>query len=267
MKFQWGKWSSANISSFSAIHELDYLKKGVSMLATNARESIRFIDRVVSNEDDLINSKLILETPSEVGPNWKKCMDYKIRSPKVHEFPNNKTSVVSKPDLIKYESEEVNNDSTTSHQGLPNRAMRKQRAELPARFKYLIRPCIKKTHIDEEEWALITEDLSTKIWCESFGISCINLTEAESLLFQKINGLQINDDDPTSALKNFSIQDHSNSKAISGKKRRSRKKNGVDDNVKETTVNKNGRGAENTRIESFDSISYAPRGSGELWVP
>lgn len=267
--------------TFTALHELDYLKKGVSMLATNARESIRFIDRVYSSESINDNSKLILETPEEVGPKWKKCLTYKVRSPKIHEFPNNKTAA-HKPDVIKYENQEGENDDDDDNDNgddegkensLSSRAKRRQRAELPARLKYLLRPCIKKTHIDEEDWKLITEDLQTKIWCESFGIKCINLSEAESFLFHVKNNLQIGGNDNNYTLSKLSIQESSDkplaspsSSSSSGKKRRSRSKkgNGLASACVSTTGND---GSDNTHLESYDSISYAPRGSGELWVP
>lgn len=220
---------------------MDYLKKGVSMIATNARESIRFIDRIVSIDD----SGILLETPEEVGPNWKRCLTYKIRSPKVQEFPNNKATSVSKPDTIKYENEDIADEDFSSG---PRKAPRKQKAELPARLKYLIRPCIKKTHIDQENWLLITEDLPTKIWCESFGIKCVNIAGAESALFHSKHEINL-ESDPSRVLGKMSLND-SERKQSSSKKVRSKKGNDS-----------------KTRLESYDSISYAPRGSGELWVP
>lgn len=242
----------------------------MSMLATNARESIRFIDRVVSSEDHDIGSKLILETPDQVGPNWRKCMTFKVRSPKTHEFPNNK-NVTSKPSVIKYENEEDDDDADERGNQSNEKNLKKQRAELPARYKYLLRPCIKKTHADPEDWKLITEDLTTKIWCESFGIKCINVSEAESLLFQLKNKSQIGNDTNYTFSK-LSIEDESrplsSSSSNGGKRKRSRARKSNNNNANIINdINNTGGDSQNTHRESYDSISFAPRGSGELWVP
>ncbi|CCH45505.1 Nonsense-mediated decay protein 4 [Wickerhamomyces ciferrii] len=247
------------------IHELDYLKKGITMIATNARESIRFIERVVSSEEDSAHYKMVLETPEDVGPNWRKCLTYKVRSPKVHEFPNSKQNnhPLIHQNAIKYENEQIDSqgDILAPNTGKYGRKPRPERAEIPARYKYLIRPCIKKTHIDQEDWKLITEDQTTRTWCESFGIKCINIAEAESLLFHKKN--QIDPNETSYTLKSLSLEDEKkgSSAKIGGRRRRSSpKKNQA---FKASEKSSDG----NARLEDYDSISYAPRGSGELWVP
>lgn len=218
-----------------AIHELDFLKTGSSMLAKNARESIRFIDKFFSTEHVETLSELIIETPEEAGPSWKKCIKHKTRSPKVSEFEDSKTAKKTRNDnfqsndVVKYETDLINEGGISKKEETVD-----QRAELPNRLKYLIRPCIKKINFDQEDWFLITEDSSTKIWCEAFNIKCVTLTEAESKLFHT---------------KNKDVKGWESSPASRLKK--STKK---DDN-------------KDVVIERFNSVSYAPRGSGELWVP
>ena len=66
-------------------------------------------------------------------------------------------------------------------------------AEMPVRLRYLIRTCVYKRFIENtkpkatnelEEWKLVTEDSIAKTWAKSFGIDCVNVNEAELLIFQ-----------------------------------------------------------------------------------
>lgn len=207
------------------------------MIAKNSRETIRFIDKFISTDhsDNLLN-ELILETPDEAGPPWKKCIKYKTRNPKVGDFEDLQTikkNLDFKTHEVKYE-----NDLTEKTNSLDIEAKVKssKRAEFPIRLRYLIRPCIKKVNFDEEDWVLVSENNSTRIWCEAFNIPCITITQAESRLFHKKN-------------KHIKVE--------SSNQNKDNKINTKDDNNNSNKV----------IIERFDSTSYAPRGSGELWVP
>lgn len=170
------------------------------MMATNARESMRFIEKIV--EEPKWSERVILESPEEAGPNWKTCLTFKTRSPKCDEFQTTKT----------------NGTKSIS---------RKERAVMPLKLMFLLRPCVKKTHIDSENWVLITEDQTTRIWAEAFGITCVNLNQADAELFNNKNGILT--DKPTR---------------------------------KATT-----KRTEKVHVESFDAIEFAPRGAGKLWTP
>lgn len=200
-----------------ALHEFDFVKKGPSMMATNAREAIKFIDKHCGNnftlsfhnEDEgsqLIHYNLQIESPMEAGPTWSKCLSYKIHSPKVKEFPNYNTSFKSNlmgqggrnSNLVSDMqslglSSEVDGDPKNSE---PNSrsSLREQCSEeaaiMPSRLKYLIRSCVYKAIESDsvfedpaEQWKLVCEDAITRIWASSFGIDSLNVNEAELLLF------------------------------------------------------------------------------------
>lgn len=229
------------------LHEFDFVKKGTSMMATNAREAIRFIDRIFEREDIKLNGStpenvanplnygIFIESPMEAGPSWNECLNYKIHSPKVKEFPNFKTKFDSNligqqihhqdDDLFNDDidnSVKVNDIQYENSQPYQNAlANSDNQAEMPIRLRYLIRSCIYKRFIDIhnlnkpkstlEDWKLVTEDPITKIWIKSFGIDCLNVNDAELLIFKNYDVNQFNQP----AHLNFSLQDgYDNSKNI-----------------------------------------------------
>ncbi|KAH3678935.1 hypothetical protein WICPIJ_008763 [Wickerhamomyces pijperi] len=294
-------------SLFLTIHELDHLKKGHSMIARNARESIRFIDLMISTDDyDIHDEKLMLETPEDTGPSWKKCLTFKSRSPKVTEFPDYQPSyeivnglsnasklkkdgeIMYEQDLLSHDEEdEEGQDVLAEERKKHNRRNRPRvpKAELPNRYKYLLRPLIQKAHVDEVKWKFVTDDPIVKIWCESFGIICLNVIEADSELFTNSLARNVASQVPIeTSLSNLTLKgeisstprslvgqsEESNRSKARGRKRNNNKKkqaleNKVDNDLSAINV-KNVDGS-SVRIEKYDSISYAPRGTGELWVP
>ncbi|KAL6452480.1 NMD4 Nonsense-mediated decay protein 4 [Candida maltosa Xu316] len=323
------------------LHEFDFVKKGTSISATNAREAIRFIDNYLENEvefdSDKIRYNLTLETPSDNIPSWNRCMKYKIHSPKIKEFPNYKTKFDSsligqtplstntnnnENDLDFVENfdnvltfnqrNKVNDIQYENSQSYQNAvANSEQLAEMPVRLRYLIRTCIFKRFIESnsshqsarneiEEWKLVTEDSITKIWAKSFGIDCLNVNEAELLIFQNydVNSFKLynpyaNDKDnfdPRSdilqntidtTLYNYSTA-HQDPVSFSNTKKRGRggkrgggrggkpKKDGRSiplstDAVVHSEKSETGNGY--IKKEKFGAINYAPRGRGELWKP
>lgn len=328
------------------LHEFDFAKKGTSMMATNAREAIRFIDRVfesdINAEDDGHNFKnpivynLTIETINNSYPSWNECLKYKIHNPKVKEFPNFKTKFDS--NLIGQHSEVNNNpydelsenfgstlnfknnklndiqyENSQSYQDAIARS--EDEAEMPVRLRYLIKSCIYKRFIDGksvnplhdstsalEQWKLVTEDPITKVWAKSFAIDCLNVNEAELLIFQShdINHFRLYDprynfnsdydhlnDDPESGILHNTIdttqysyttmkkekslppgkgrknKDWSKAKG-KGKNRYDRPSTKIEGVV---STGDTSYGGEYVKKEKFDAINYAPRGPGKLWKP
>lgn len=171
------------------LHEFDYVKKGTLMQATNAREAIRFVDHLFETEDDLDNQyiryHLLIESPRESGPAWPQCLKYKVHTPQVGEFPNYKTQFDS--NLLGHVDEDgIQYENLVRYQEAHDHA--DQPAEMPTRLRYLIRPCIFKRFIESNatgEFKLVTEDPITKIWAQLFGIDCLNVNEAELLMFKE----------------------------------------------------------------------------------
>lgn len=285
------------------LHEFDFVKKGTSITATNARGAIKFIDNYLENQSAMVHGNIkynmSLESPNEIPPSWTKCSKYKLYSPKIKDFPNYKTKfdsnligeVPHKETLLLHRESEITNnepDSDTSSESS---------AEMPARLKYLIRTCIYKRFIEKtqpksknsiEDWKLVTEDPITKVWARSFGIDCVNVNEAELLIFQNydVNSFKIYN--PFSANDGFDpsndvLQNKIDSTLYEyrsvkqelpkiNRKHRSRKlkrKDGEsipyegvvyeekDNSVLSGTIKK----------EKFDAINFAPRGKGKLWRP
>lgn len=320
------------------LHEFDYVKKGTSMMATNAREAIRFIDKIfekelngeeetdTTNPDSKPGKKpiiydLYIESPNESGPSWSECLNYKAHSPKIKEFPNFKTkfdsNLIGQHPLPQGESLESHNnfDETNYNNSSAYKQNNKlndiqyensqsyqnalanadELAEMPTRLRYLIRSCIYKRFIERrsfssplEEWKLVTEDPITKVWAKSFGIDCMNVNEAELLIFQSYDINQYQLYDPR---QNFSVDDESHApnsilqntidttlysytKIDRPSKSKNKNKN---KNAKKSTKPKQIKGVVNdgctgangdfVKKERFDAINYAPRGTGELWKP
>ncbi|KAH3674438.1 hypothetical protein WICMUC_003275 [Wickerhamomyces mucosus] len=255
------------------IHELDFLKKGVDMIARNARESIRFIEKTISDESISLNDHpLKLETPDDIGPNWKKCKNYKVKSPKASELGFVSILLPDKrPDIVMYEQDLLDdqNNFCGNEKEINHISNKDPKVELPNRYKYLLRPVIKKSHLDSEDWKLISDDPITRIWCESFGVKCITLGEAEGLIFTARNrSLSLNH-----GLERLSIQKNANEvhdpKSDDGQhtglKKKSRNKGRRGKKLDAPVVNTEINGA--VRLEKYNSITYAPRGEGKLWSP
>lgn len=314
------------------LHEFDFVKKGTSISATNAREAIRFIDNYLENEVEIYSDKiqynLILESPQDNVPSWNKCNHYKVHSPKIKEFPNYKTkfdsSLIGQTPKVNEDSEfnenfdnaltfnqrnklnDIQYENSASYQNAI--ANSDNLAEMPVRLRYLIRSCIYKRFIETkkpkikneiEDWKLVTEDPITKIWAKSYGIDCLNVNEAELLIFQNydVNLFRLynpyandgDDFDPsTNILQNTidttlysysSVQDEPVTLNYRGKNNRGRNNRGRRGNKRRererwplstdavVSEERNESGTGFIKKEKFGAINYAPRGQGELWRP
>ena len=312
------------------LHEFDFVKKGTSITATNAREAIRFIDNYLENEVESNSKKIIydlsLESPQDKTPSWNKCLKYKVHSPKIKEFPNYKTkfdsSLIGQAPVSGHPSDEneldfiesfdntlslqqnkklndIQYENSNSYQNAA--ANSDNLAEMPVRLRYLIRTCVYKRFIENtkpkatnelEEWKLVTEDSIAKTWAKSFGIDCVNVNEAELLIFQNydVNLFRLynpyandrdNFDPSTNILQNtidttlYSYSTaHQEPPKVEFKKRGRKERRRRDEGRSvplstEAVVHsaKNDTGSGVIKKEKFGAINYAPRGQGQLWRP
>lgn len=293
----------------TTLHQFDFLKKGTSMTATYARQSINFIDQLFDNDMTTKEVtpnfiiKMNIEAPHERGPPWKQCRRYQTHHPQVKEFPNFKTqfdySTVGKkvedygrfsdqfnPDFDQFDHRQNDIQYENSQPHLEPATNAEAFAVMPARLKYLIGSTIHKKFIEEndfkdplEQWKVITEDSITNVWVRSFGIHCMNVNEAELLMFQSydVNNLynphsmfslddevhhnSILQDTIDTSLYAYTKLEKSTGKKKPGQYQRGRRVRGVTDEII-SEVN-----GETIKKERFDTINYAPRGRGELWKP
>lgn len=206
---------------------------------------------------------IYIEEITPAFPSWEKCLKYRIFTPKQGDLPH----------IHQADEEE-----------LMDRA-----AEISPRLKNLIRSCIYMTKFKNknqpapfgDHWSLITEDQATKVWASSFGIDCLNVNEAELLLFHAsdvskfelvnhgagfFDSRDVFDEIPqvglhkrvdTTAYSYESVRRHEDEKASKksktgkAKEKKARKNKPAD---KPSFVKVNG-----VSYEEFDQINYAPR--------
>lgn len=304
------------------LHELEYLRKGNTALASNAREALKFIDEIFDREDaqDSFGGNFVenLETaPSDAAaklenplrynvyienrtdqfPRWEKCMPFKMHDLQVKDFPYSQTKL---PRNI-IGAEIFNNLDAQHPQESPEDPV-----QTPERLKHLIRSCVFKRFLESdsqnmpplEQWKLVTEDNVTRVWATSFGIDCLNVNEAELLIFlsrdvtsfeQKLIGADFNAEHDV-----FDQQDKGilhkkidttayEYEPLKGKSKQNKEENGAkpdtssDEKAELTKAEKKKvkkfkapvplTSSEGVRKENFDMINYAPRGKGKLWAP
>lgn len=178
--------------------ELDFQRRGPMVGISLAQEALKLIDTLFESEssaDSLdvldaeeygeqgndndacnLNDKpkgisspipfnIFIEEISALFPRWEKCLKYRAYHPKKGDLPHIH---------VANEEEQMN-----------------QQAEIPPRLKNLIRSCVYMTRMNSkhhpappgDQWRLVTEDQATKVWANSFRIDCLNVNEAELLLF------------------------------------------------------------------------------------
>lgn len=301
------------------LHELEYLRKGNTAMASNAREALKFIDEIFDSEDsqDSLQGNYIenfetapvstataksenplrynvyIENRSDQFPTWDRCMSFKLYNLQVKDFPYRQTKLarnVIGGQLF------GNSDLTGPHEENPEDPV-----QTPDRLKHLIRSCVFKRHIEQgsqnmpplEQWKLVTEDNVTRVWANSFGIDCLNVNEAELLLFlkkdvtsfeRKALGEDFNAehdvfDQPEKGILHRRIDTTSYQyEQLEGLK--VNKKSGEGSlNAEKQKTKTGGKKLKNispppavlaqdgVKKEDFDMINYAPRGKGKLWTP
>lgn len=193
------------------LHEFEYAKKGSSILSSNAREALKFIDQIFENEleqpsfgsnfvenfdgDKVDHSSAEYENPllynvyienrTENFPRWDQCLPFQLYTPRVRDFPHHKT----KFDSVIWRPGRAENDFDSAPQQEPAQDL-DSIAVIPERLKHLIRSCVFKKCGEQkvqasslEEWKLVTEDAIPKVWAQCFGVDSLNVNEAELLIF------------------------------------------------------------------------------------
>ncbi|CCE78497.1 Piso0_001120 [Millerozyma farinosa CBS 7064] len=294
------------------LHEFEYVKRGTSMTATNARGAIKFIDKYLDQpaiatgsgegRTKQMHCNLVLESPMQQSPSWEKCLEYKVHSPRIREFPNFKTKFASNligSGLGPSETSQHFHESQVEDASKPvlqaqngDESGADALAEMPKRLKYLIKSCIYKRFIENEgnqrefnnEWKLVTEDPITKVWASSFGIDCLNVNDAELFLFSSYDkskeyiyqdphnfSLETEKQEPKSFLHNTvdttSYDYVSLDSTDQKKKNKSKSKKPKPKKVDGVIRSKPNIYGESVKKEKFEAINYAPRGNGKLWEP
>lgn len=300
------------------LHQLEHLRKGNSMLATNARKALSFIDKIFDSEEtqgsfdsnfveniELIEAgigkksevplryNVYIEYRDVTFPTWNKCLAFKLYDLYVNDFPSQQT---------KFSSDELLGRLTFD----PDAQEEIVNGPVPAppRLKHLIRSCVFKQYLEvgsknnsvHEQWKLITEDTVTRVWANSFGINCLNVNEAELLIFQstditsfnvKTEGYDFNSekdifDKPvkgilhqridTTAYEYHNISDLNvllkmTEDEATGKSTKGDQKNTVQKGEKSPPIVPSGAKGDEVKKEDFDMINFAPRVNGKLWKP
>lgn len=283
------------------LREFEFSKRGGSMMATNTREAIKFIDKTFG--EDVENAYFIYRFTIEdkLSISWSDCLKNQVRVPSVNEFPNYKSS---------FDTNSLFKRLMTMDDGFgEDNITPSSEAEMPIRLRQLIRSCVQKLREkrspESSEWRLLTEDPITRIWAQSFGIGCLNVNEAEILIFQNhdVNGFrkfnphntfeegdddyshqsdvlhtiidttkyeyEHENDDNHSKLKGNSNKgikekkDESKGNKKTNKKKRDRtaKKQNNDNHDKSFNNNLS------VKKEDYNTINFAPRGTGAIWRP
>lgn len=277
------------------LRELDFQKRGPMMGVSLAHEAIKFIDLLFeadatehsSNQsntpqdqaetndfsDEMLNNfdelqmepafksaipfHMYIEEISTLFPSWEKCLKYRMWHPKQKDLPH----IPSADDEERME----------------------QQAEIAPRLKNLIRSCIYVTRLKNknqsipigDHWKLVTEDQATKVWATSFGIDCLNVNEAELLLFHANDVTKFEPLDPAAEF--FKDKDVFDKEAPSGLHKRVDttqypyesiwKKKEAKMNGKNTALKGKPKASDKPPFvkvngicyEEFDQINYAPR--------
>ncbi|ODV84231.1 hypothetical protein CANARDRAFT_8907 [[Candida] arabinofermentans NRRL YB-2248] len=168
-----------------------------------------------------------------------------------------------------------------------------KKAEIPRRLKYLIRSCIQKQFVENKnlpineriDWIVICEDQTTSIWLKCFGMIVMNLNEVQAML-DASDGIQrfslYNPDSHTNenveenvpctikakfASKDQMQQELSSKPKSKSKGRKTKKANVLSTSDANSVVPTNETTVNGIKKEKFSSMTYAPRGKGQLWTP
>lgn len=261
------------------LHEFDYVKRGTTMTATNAREAIALIDKISEGVADApLRYSVQFETPNHQSGFWDACLKYQVHKPVIGDFPNYRTqfglSIMGRP-RKEATHENISYENSESYQNALAHA--DEPAQMPSRLRYIIQPCIQLVfNSPNSAWTLVTEDAITRIWAQSFGIPCMNITEAELLLFRGYDVNNLRKFDPNRTVldeirPNSILQETVDTSAypyrhvrLSRPKRAKGRENALHHATPATSSVRNTHGVHR---EKYDHINHAPRGAGQLWEP
>lgn len=226
----------------NTLYELQDIRRNSSIQGPNAKWALSFLDQIL--DSDATNN----EMSNEVAPE-KNLLSYNVElESRTRSFPTWNTA-------LKY----------TMHTEKVD--------DLDMGTKFLIRSCVFKAFIERkssERWYVITEDVSRRK-VGLFGVDCLNVNEAELLLFcahditesqLKAPGSEFNfehdmyESKPILTRIDTSLYDYKPLGLKKGKQLR---------RAKETTGNVSK--VEGIIKEDFNMVNYAPRPEGKVWMP
>ncbi len=183
----------------STLHELDRLKSGVSTLNINARESVRFIERLLKQDENISSggsnhASVKIQKRNEVIF-WKKCDAYLQRRPKQVEFNTVFNPALKESETLNLKKQALEKDEFN---GPDAKIGNKTRSLLEAVLYQIHWGAKNQDNIKEPKlWSLITEDEEVKIWAEAYGIKTLSI-EAANEDIRKVKELHKTTSDDTS---------------------------------------------------------------------
>ncbi|OJJ61595.1 hypothetical protein ASPSYDRAFT_56831 [Aspergillus sydowii CBS 593.65] len=91
-----GGFHSSITSAALPLERLHVLKKTGSQVAINAREAVRFLDRVTSGKDNVVSERIILQGPMEQYENWSEAEKFFL--PEFEDEPEAANGAISAED-------------------------------------------------------------------------------------------------------------------------------------------------------------------------
>lgn len=253
------------IPSFT-LHELGMVKRGSTVRALSARESLAFIEHLCEEEAGAegdfgeepqdapkeeqaspLTSSIFLEFRTANFPSWGACQKYRALYP-------------TERDLERL-GPALNFDQLDD-----------ERAVMPVRLRHLVRSCVYMKHARPSDqplmpgplWKLVTEDMATKVWAQSFGMDCLNVNEAELLLFhaRDVTAFEVRAPGADFGAEHDMYNAPNAPNLLH--RRVDTSKYGYSSAKGEAVAP---RVVNGVITEAFDTVSYAPRESGALWNP
>lgn len=224
----------------NTLHELNVLRRNSSIEGPNAIRALKFIDSVL----DLGNG--------------------------MAEYADDDSSNEKSGNLVTYDVEvEEHSAAYPSWKVAMRYAIHKNWPhEIDAGSKYLIRSCVSRAFISngkESSWYVITEN-KARHCTNLFGFDCLNVNEAELLLFRAIDVTRAQPQAPGAGFNHqYDMYDNAN---IMTKMDSSRYGYSYIAGQNSAGVDENSRTRQpGSILEDFDSVAYAPRAKGKIWTP
>lgn len=186
-----------------------------------------------SRKDSFKPVVFILESETDVGPDWKIASGYRRSTPLLSQLPKPINGYSSRGQLVNDDNRKitvgvfgnnipgtfnvfnknntnvnsfgVNNNNSNNNVNV-NTINSDEKAIVPMRLKFFIRSCIQKQYIENKlkkesekiNWDIICEDATTAIWLKSFGLSVKTLNDVQQI-FDTLNNVSDNSTSNTKA--------------------------------------------------------------------
>lgn len=229
----------------NTLKELNYFKRNSSIEGPDAKRALKFIDHVL----DLNNGMSAYDDEDSSSHENGILITYNI------DVEERSASYPSWNMALRY----------AIHKDWPH--------EIDLGSKFLIRSCISKVFLDKtsgSSWRVITEN-KARHCINLFGIDCLNVNEAELLLFRALDVTLAQPPAPGAGFNyQYDMYDNANimtkiDTSLYGYRYiadQNRASGMVDENTHGNVVRPSGR-----VVEDFDSVNYESRPKGTLWSP